>query len=229
MEQVQPEYLSLVTEPETTGTAIGLFLSPATWRTYVEGVVDQLEIDLPGHAVRLGAGSGTWEADDYVTGFAQVPALDYVDLHVYPLASPTGSFVDRLLDWPDLVRGIDPDKGLVMSEGWLYKAAVAELRGSPIDPDVLARDVWSFWGPLDEMFPDAMARTAHHKGYELITPYWSRYFFAYLDHGDPALAGPDAMELMRQASIAAYGAILAGETTGTGRAFRTLATTPLSK
>jgi hypothetical protein len=229
VEQVQPEYLSLVTEPETTGTAIGLFLSPATWRTYVEGVVDQLEIDVPGHATRLGAGSGTWEAVDYVAGFAQVSALDYVDLHVYPPASPAESFLDRLLDWPDLVRAIDPGKGFVMSEGWLYKAAAAEIGGNPIDPDQLARDVWSFWEPLDELFLDAMARTAHHEGYELIAPFWSRYFFAYLEHGDPAFAGLDAMELMGQANLAAYGAIVAGETTGTGRTFRTLSTTALSK
>jgi hypothetical protein len=34
---------------------------------------------------------------------------------------------------------------------------------------------------------------------------------------------------MGQAHLAAYGAILAGETTGTRRTFRTLSATPLSK
>jgi hypothetical protein len=229
VEQIRPDYLSLVTEPGTSAAATGLSLSAAEWKLYVEGVVTQLATDVPGHTTQLGAGSGIWDTEDYITGFAQVPALGYIDLHVYPSASPTVGYLDRLLDWPDLVHTIDPTKKIVMSEAWLYKAAAAELGGAPINPDFLARDVWSFWQPLDELFLDVLARTAHHKGYELITPFWSRYFFAYLDYTDPTFSGMGAMELMRQANIAAYDAIVGNELTQTGHAFRTLATTSLSK
>jgi hypothetical protein len=37
------------------------------------------------------------------------------------------------------------------------------------------------------LFVAILVRTAHYKDYELITPFWSRYFFAYLDHDDPTL------------------------------------------
>lgn len=229
MQQIQPDYLSLVTEPETFSAATGVSLSAAEWKIYVEGILAQLAIDVPGHSTKLGAGSGTWEPVDYITAFAQVPGLYYIDLHVFPPASPSTDFLAKLLEWPDLARTIDASKNIVISEAWLYKAAAAELDGAPINSDFLARDVWSFWQPLDELFLDAMARTAHYKNYELITPFWSRYFFAYLDYNDPSLAELGALALMTRADQTAFGAVLAGRTSGTGVTFQRLATTPLSR
>jgi hypothetical protein len=127
------------------------------------------------------------------------------------------------------VRNIDPDKKLVMSEAWLYKTSVSELGGAPISANFLARDVWSFWAPLDQLFLDALARTAYDKNYTVITPFWSRYYLAYLDYDDPSLAGLSDVELMMRANNAAYAALGAGTFTGTGDAFHRLATRPLTK
>lgn len=229
LEQIRPDYLSLVTEPGTYAAVTGLVMDAAMWKTHIEGMLTQLAVDVPIHNTLLGAGSGTWDPPTFVSAFASIPGLHYIDLHLYPLSNGHTDYLSRLLDWSGLVRSIDSSKKMVITEAWPYKASAAELGGAPIDAELLARDVWSFWQPLDELLLDALTRTAHYQRYDLIAPFWSRYFFAYLDYNDPSLAGLGALALMTRADQTAFSAMLAGRSSGTGIAFQRLATTPPSR
>jgi hypothetical protein len=61
---------------------------------------------------------------------------------------------------------------------------------------------------------------AREKSIELVAPFWSRYFFAYLDYNDPLTFNLRPAALLNLASQRAYAAILNGQHTDTGRAFR---------
>ena len=223
VQHVQPDYLSLVAEPQTFAYAMELQMSVTDWTVFVEGVVNKLAVDVPGHTTKLGAGSGVWEDPAYVTSFAAVSGLDYIDLHSYPLTNGVTDYLKNLETWPAVVRAINPSLEIISSESWLYKAQVVELGGAPVDAALLSRDVYRFWEPLDNQYLEVLAITAHKENYSVVAPFWSNYFFAYLDYNDPSLAGLDPMELYDRAYSAAYQAVLAGQTTGLGRAYGEIA------
>ena len=190
---------------------------------FVEGVVDQLSVDVPRHTTKLGAGSGVWEDPAYVTSFAAVTGLDYIDIHSYPLTEGVTDYLKNLETWPAVVRAINPSLEIISSESWLYKAQAVELGGPPVNAALLSRDVYSFWEPLDNQYLEVLAITAHKENYSIVAPFRSNYFFAYLDYHDPSLPGLDPMELYDRAYSAAYQAVLAGQTTGLGRAYGEIA------
>jgi len=214
---LQPDYLTLVSEPRTH--TAGQKLSVKEWRNYVQRSIETLGQQLGSFSTLLGAGSGLWDEFDYVEAFAGIKGLSYIDLHLYPLSTGGKSNLDRLLAWPDRIRAIDPDKRIVMSEMWLYKARANESVNSVIDPTVFARDVFGFWSPLDQNFLRVVGMAAREKGIELVAPFWSRYFFAYLDYNDPLAFKLKPKDLMNLASHRAYEAILKGAVTDTGLAF----------
>jgi hypothetical protein len=222
---LQPDYLTLVSEPRTHSA--GLKLTVKDWRNYIQRSVDTLSQQLGSFPTLLGAGSGLWNDFEYAAAFAGIKGLSYIDLHLYPLAGGGQSNLDRLLAWPDRIRAIDPDKRIVISETWLYKAGGAEAFNPAADaemlnPAVFARDAYSFWAPLDEKFLRVVGVAAREKGIELVAPYWSRYFFAYLDYNDPLTFRLKSKDLMSLASQRAYEAILRAQVTATGLAFHSM-------
>ena len=64
-----------------------------------------------------------------------------------------------------------------------------------------------------------LGKLARAKGFELISPFWSRYFFSYLPYGEAAQQALAPHALMKQANQAAFAALLANRTTETGRAY----------
>ena len=224
VEQVRPDYLSLVTEPETFEYAMGLNMTVTDWSAYVSGIVNQLGVDVPGHTTKLGAGSGVWENPAYVSNFTVISGLDYIDLHSYPHTNGVTDYLKNLETWPTQIRAINPSLEIISSESWSYKAQVTDLGGPPINPVLLARDVYSFWEPLDKQYLDVLAITAHKENYAVVAPFWSNYFFAYLDYNDPSLVGQNPMALYDRAYSAAYQAVLRGQTTGLGQAYSEIAT-----
>jgi len=213
-----PDYLTLVSEPRTH--TAGLNLTVSDWRTYVQRSLDALLEQLGSFQTQLGAGSGLWDDIGYVEAFAAIKGLNYVDLHLYPLSTGGESNLERLRAWPDRIRAIDPGKRIIMSELWLYKAGASERFNAAADPTVLARDVYGFWAPLDRKFLRVVGAAAREKGIELVAPFWSRYFFAYLDYNDPVTFNLRPPALMSLANQRAYTAIVNGQHTDTGLAFR---------
>ena len=198
----------------------GLNLTVSDWRSYVQRSVDALSEQLGSFPALLGAGSGLWDNFDYVQAFAAIRGLSYIDLHLYPPATGGQSNLERLLGWPDRIRAIDGGKRIIVSELWLYKAGAEQRFDSVADLSVVARNVFSFWAPLDRKFLSIVGIAAREKGIELVAPYWSRYFFAYLDYNDPSTFKQRPSDLLNAASQRAYAAILKGQHTDTGLAFR---------
>ena len=189
---------------------------------YVASIVNQLSIDVPDRTTKLGAGSGTWERPDFVTNFASIEDLDYIDIHSYPLTNNFSDYLKLMETWPAMVRAINPSLEIISRESWLFKAQASELGREPTDPAFLARDVYGFWRLLDSQFLNVLTITAHKNDYAVIAPFWSNYFFAYLDYNDPSLPGLTSIEIMDRAFSSASQAILDGQTTGLGDHYQEL-------
>lgn len=219
VQDIRPDYLSLVLEPQTHAIGLGKKIDIDDWVRYVKAAVALVAREAPGHSTLLGAGCGTWDDPNYVSRFAGLKGLHYFDLHLYPLSNGYIDYLQRALEWADEVRRLDPAKKIVVSEAWLFKAAARELGGDPTDARMFARDVYGFWEPLDAQYMRVLGKMAHAKRFALIAPFWSRYFFSYLPHGDPGLQALEPQALMRVANQAAFAALLANRTTATGRAY----------
>jgi hypothetical protein len=215
---LQPDYVTLVSEPSTQNA--GLKLTVKDWRSYVARSVDMLAEQLGSFPTLLGAGSATSEDISYVEAFSSISGLHYIDLHWYPVSSVATDSLQRILSWPDRIRAIDPAKQIVMSEVWLYKLTAGEKWSGTIGPDIRARDVYEFWAPLDQKFLRIAGRAARAKNTEWIAASSSRCFFSYLDYNDPLTFRMNARQLIDLAGQRAYSAILNNQITETGAAFR---------
>ncbi len=143
---------------------------------------------------------GTWQPDfdTYLNGFVALP-MDLLCVHVYPVNDRTINgqnvdFLGRILQMADAAHAAGMKIG--MGECWLYKETDSELSASTTDISVQERCVYSFWAPLDTMFLEAMAKTAYWKDFEFLNPFWSLYYFAYLDYDteQPLIAGMSSAE-----------------------------------
>lgn len=219
VKEVKPDYLSLVGEPGTHESAVGLDLSEREWVGYVALVVAQLEKDVPGHQTLLGAGAGTWESPLYFEGYARIKNLHYVDLHIYPLSNGLQDYLQRAVDWSRRVRQIDSTKKVVIGEAWLYKAGAHELRQIAMNKKIFSRDVHGFWEPLDVKFLQVLERIASNEQMDLHAPFWTRYFFAYVDAPPEEIMRLTPDQQMERANKAAFMALQAGKTTATGKEF----------
>ena len=138
----------------------------------------------------------------------------------FPLTAGGQSNLDRLLEWPDRIRAIDPGKRIVMSELWLYKAGAGE-RSTPSRSRPCPRATCSASGHRSTRSSCASSVSPRARK---ASSWWRRsgrdYFFAYLDYNDPLTFNLRPTALLNLASQRAYAAILNGQHTDTGLAFR---------
>ncbi len=170
---IQPDYLTLFTEPDTQSRNTGLNFTVNEFSATVGHVARSLNQ----HGVRLGAGAGTWDNMAYFKALARIPELDYLDLHIYPIQR---DFVmNRVTQLTALARR--HNKTVSIGEAWLYKVSARELgKISPVK--AFARDVYSFWQPLDIMFVETIIDLSHAIQAEFSCFFWMRYFYGYLDY-----------------------------------------------
>ena len=219
-----PDSLSLLGEPETANEAFGLIqgeplATPAQWQAYLDLAVSLL----PAHNTRLGAGAGVWEDEEYIHLFASMPALDFIDFHIFPARSAQIDYFAEVISRADLVSSYDSSKTITLGQAWLYKATADELGIlSVISPEVLSRDVFSYWEPLDSTFLELFNQVARAKQFETIIPWGAWYFFSYLDYAQAAGMTPAQRNLANQ--TAAYNNMVDGVTTGTGDTYEAIAT-----
>jgi hypothetical protein len=167
----------------------------------------------------VGAGIGTWMDPfaDHLDLLTRIPGLDFVDLHVYPTSR---DYLDRLLYAADFAES--RGKRVAISEAWLLKLRESELARAPlIMRDVVSRDVFDFWAPLDQRFLRLLAETAERKRVAFISPFWTNYFRAYLDYDQAVFLDPRTLTLA--STTAAMQALMAGRLTGTGLTYQRLA------
>ena len=114
-------------------------------------------------------------------------------------------------------------KELVVTEAWLYKAngldeaSQSNLQGWEIG---FRRDVFGFWEPLDARFVAALACFSRNTNTAYVSPFWTNYMFAYVEHNEES-AKQSYKDLVTVRAPAKVGqSVVAGNMTETGRRYR---------
>ncbi|MEO8663608.1 MAG: hypothetical protein ABI693_34445, partial [Bryobacteraceae bacterium] len=184
--QLQPDYLNVLQEPDTEALQSG----KAEVYT-LTGSVNLLnsiltQVKATGTNIPIGAGVGAWlptdptgkGVNDYVNAYAAIPSLDSIDIHIYPV---NRDFLQRMNTIASIAKS--KSKKLTISEAWAYKQRDSELNKPAFPASVLyARDVFSFWSPLDVQFLEAVVNWCYYQHVEYMAAFWSQYFRAYLTY-----------------------------------------------
>jgi hypothetical protein len=181
--EIKPDYLSLVTEPETLLRWTHLSFPADEWAAWIREVTTHLKSTKASPNTLLGAGAGTWESDDFVLKFAQQTNLDYVDIHLYALRLNAEDQIAKLATLLRKVREARPDMKITIGEAWLYKHGAEEPKGM-LNREAFYRDNFSFWAPLDEQFLKFLLGLAQKERIAVVVPYFSQYFFTYYTFGN---------------------------------------------
>jgi len=110
-------------------------------------------------------------------------------------------------------------KQVAIGEAWLYKASDAELAQGVYHDDIFLRDAYDFWAPLDSRFLWDMVNYSHAEGLAFLSPFWSKFFHAYLDYDQ--VIGWNYEQVTAASNQAAAQAMLDGRLSDTGRAYAT--------
>jgi len=214
LDRVKPDYLTLLSEPDTFGKLTGY--REAGTPQGAAAMIGRVVQGLDRGNTKLGAGAGSWltDAPDYDAAFARL-ALDYIDLHIYPL---TGQTVDTARRIADVARAAG--KPIVLDEAWLYKIGADERSDTAFDQATQAfrRDAFSFWAPLDARFLALVAEFARANGVVYVAPFWSTFFWGYVDYS-PATKDLPYARLSELANQAVTKALRDGTFTSTGEAY----------
>jgi len=209
---LRPDYLTITNEPETQQMNTGLDFSVQNVKELVEYVLDGLDRK----GALIGAGSGTWDKIEYFQALAQIPGLDYLDMHIYPINRDF--VVDRMFRMTEIAR--TSGKRLVLSEAWLYKVRDKELgTATATSAQLFARDVFSFWAPLDERFVETVVKLAHLLRIEFCSFFWIQYFYSYLEYDEQKGAMKPA-QLFALVNVEAAKNIVSNTLSTTGARFR---------
>jgi len=209
---IHPDYLTVLSEPDTLARNTGLAFSASQFAATVTSAVRGVD---PG-STWLGAGAGTWIALDYFKALADIPELNYLDLHIYPIQHGFAS--NRVLRATEAAKA--RGKRVAIGEAWLYKVSNREFgRINPVE--AFARDAYSFWQPLDERFVATVANLAHTIQAEFCSFFWMNLLYAYVDYS-PETSRLAPAQLMQVSRAAAAEKILAGTLSGTGERFKNL-------
>lgn len=217
---IRPDVLSVGSEPDTEHRLTGQINLRS-----VAGFAGMVRYDLDALAsagltgVPIVAGTGTWMSDNdsFAEALAEIPGLWGIDLHLYPVNL---DYLDRALSLAEIAHA--RGKRVTMLECWLQKERDSELGtiDPAFDPTLYARDTFSFWAPLDRRFLAVVAKIAQVAKMDYLSPFWSRYFFAYLDYDQVGSLSAD--QIVSLATQAHAQALVSGAYTDTGRVYTTL-------
>jgi hypothetical protein len=173
---MHPTYLSILNEPDTYTAVIhqqGIDLtSTSVGVAFVNAVISGLNKE----GTLVGAGTGTWTDPSYDQALIAQTPIDFVDMHVYPVAQ-----TDLTNMTGEVAEASAAHKPILESECWLYKQTT---NGQPDDGPQAAPDeqkviTFSFWEPLDEEFLTTMLSYARSNGFLVVSPFSTMNFFAY--------------------------------------------------
>jgi hypothetical protein len=211
---LRPDYINIMPQPETLAAITGLkeFKDPQTMVKYLNYVM----ADLNKGDTRIVTGAGSWENIEYLKNVARHTDVDAIALHIYPL---TGQTIENIFEICRIARA--HYKGIVLDDAWLYKADRYVGNSRATWTDVSKRDVFSFWAPLDQQFLWTLVKIAQNEGAEFVSPFGSRYLFAYIDYNE-STAGSSYKELMSLHNKAAILNIVNDTFSSTGEYYRKL-------
>jgi uncharacterized protein (TIGR03437 family) len=210
-----PDYIVFGAEPDVEAA---LTNKPAL--ATIPGVLDLINrsiaaVKASGAPVLTGAGVGTWDNNGiaYIDALAGT-GLDFIDLHIYPV---NGNALQNAITFAEQARRRGKQIGI--GEAWLLKQRDAEFAVINVanNPVIFARDAFSFWEPLDSRFLAALARFAYWQQAVIVSPFWTRYFHAYLNYADTVGLTPDEI-VVRQLGVA-VAAMLNSSYSGSGHQY----------
>jgi hypothetical protein len=223
IDTMHPDYLTILDEPDTFGSNLLLPLnSPATG-------VQLVNLELTGlnrGSTRVGAGTGTWSAPAYDQALLSQTSIDYLSVHVYPLAQ-----LDIRNLNTDVAAASRAHKPVVMDEAGLYKDLISgnfdaagtihgNATGAANEEKLLA---FSFFEPLDRQFLTLISRYARNRGVVFLSPFESLNFFAFVDW-TPTLDAVSSLQFRSVLDQAAVASMSAGTLSSVGRTYSQLAT-----
>jgi hypothetical protein len=181
---IKPDYLSIVTEPETLVRFTHLSLSADDLANWVGEVTTHLKATGASPNTLLGAGALTWEPEDLDLKFAQQTNLDYIDIHLYALKLNNEDQLARLSNVVQKIHQQRPNMRVAIGEAWLLK--ITGSADSSIPPMKLAffQDNFSFWSPLDQQFLSLLMGVAQKENISVVVPFFSQFYFANYTFGD---------------------------------------------
>ncbi|HZT33777.1 MAG TPA: fibronectin type III domain-containing protein [Bryobacteraceae bacterium] len=212
-QQLKPDYLSVLTEPDTEATESGFGdLGTTGGATNLLNTILTTLTQNGVQGIPIGAGCGTWLSNyqQFIQSFAAYP-VQYIDMHVYPSGN---NYLMNALSYADTAASYG--KPVAISEAWEYKERDSEY-GTLSTGDLAARNVWSFWQPIDTEFLQAMVNFAQYKRLLFFAPYWSPYFQAYVDYN--STVGMTDLQMMNLAQSAEVAAQTAGQYNATGLSY----------
>ena len=215
-EEIRPDYLSIGNEPTSEMQILKIKITSDRYRQFIADTLRGMKRS----GVLVGAGSGNWDNTDYIKRFANDTDLDFIDIHIYPLASSGEDYLRRAVEMAKIARA--GRKRIIIGEAWLYKASPRELKANPTAVSVFARDVYSFWAPLDSRFLEMLAKMAQAEEIEYVSPFWTKYLFGYVEFGKAGLF-PSAKQMTALADKHMVEQLLAGKYSATGEAYRRIA------
>jgi chitodextrinase len=175
---MQPDYMVVLEEPDTEAT-----MSGQTEANTVSGSTSMLSQILSAmqtagvSGIQVGAGVGTWLAgyQQFIQSYLTLP-VNFIDMHVLTV---NNSFLPNALTIASMAAAAG--KPVTMTQTWLHKEADSELNVLSND-QILARDPFSFWAPLDAYFLQTMQNLAYCTQMTFMDAFESLYFWAYLPY-----------------------------------------------
>ena len=215
IQDLHPDYLNLGAEPDTQYLLTGFkeFNSPEQYTAYINYVLDGLERG----STMIGAGMGTWGNMAYVQKYATGTTLDFIAMHVYPIVEQAS--LKRIFAIADVAKQYG--KRIVLDEAWLSKADTLQATDIAADAEIFRRDAFSFWAPLDQQFLGAIVKSAQLANIEYISPFWTTYFFSYVDY-DPSNAQLPYKDLVAVVNKASAQNMIAGKFSSTAEFYKGL-------
>jgi len=190
-QQIGPDYINLNSEPDTDlqlTKRTSLYGTPQAYAMMNEIIISHVRAQ--GVTIPIGAGVGTWlngqaGATDWVQALLGTD-IDYLDLHVY---ATNYNFLPNAITYADMA--LQAGKKVAISECWDLKETDQEFTGTTVsnEDSYYARDTFSFWAPVDTAFVEAFVNFADWKGLIYVSPFWTRYYWAYLNYNQEQSAG----------------------------------------
>ena len=223
IDTMHPNYLTILDEPDTFGNNLSL---PLNDLSTVTRLVNLELTGLTRGTTRVGAGTGTWTPPAYDQALLNQTAIDYLSVHVYPLAALDVQNLNTVV-----AAASRAHKPAVMDEVGFYKDLVSgnfdatgtihgNATGAANEEHLLA---FSFFEPLDRQFLTLITRYARNRGVVFLSPFESQTFFAYVDW-TPALDTAASLAFRAVLNQAVVAAMAAGTLTSVGHTYAALAT-----
>ena len=175
---MHPDYMVVLEEPDTEAT-----MSGQSAVNTVSGATSMLSRILSSlqqsgvSGVKVGAGVGTWlpQYQQFIQSFVTLP-VDFIDMHVLPV---NHSYLTNALTIASMAAA--SGKPVTMTQTWLRKVRDSELN-TLSSSQILSRNAFSFWAPLDAYFIQTMEDLAYYTHMAFLDIFESPYFWAYLPY-----------------------------------------------